>query len=90
MNARPGNPNLDHLVAAAAKVKPLLDQIAFVGGCVTGLLLTDAAALRFGPHSMWTRLLPSGPMPNSRNWRPACTIWALSILSPKAPRYAAG
>jgi hypothetical protein len=38
------NPNLARLVSAAKKVAPLLDQIAFVGGWVTGLLLTDAAA----------------------------------------------
>lgn len=44
MNIRPDNPNLAQLAAAAAKLAPLLDQIAFVGGCVTGLLLTDSAA----------------------------------------------
>lgn len=44
MNIRPDNPNLAQLAAAATKLAPLLDQIAFVGGCVTGLLLTDSAA----------------------------------------------
>jgi hypothetical protein len=44
MTTRPENPNLAQLVDAAAKLEPLLDQIAFVGGCVTGLLVTDPAA----------------------------------------------
>ena len=44
MNLPQSNPNLALLVAAAEKLKPLLGEIAFVGGCVTGLLLTDPAA----------------------------------------------
>jgi len=38
------NPNFEQLLAAARKLAPLLDQIAFVGGCVTGLLVTDPGA----------------------------------------------
>jgi hypothetical protein len=38
------NPSLAQLLDAARKLAPLLNQIAFVGGCVTGLLLTDPAA----------------------------------------------
>jgi hypothetical protein len=48
VNIRPENPNLAQLVAVAAKLEPMLDQIAFVGGCVTGLLLTDPAAAPVG------------------------------------------
>jgi predicted nucleotidyltransferase len=44
VNLPQSNPNLARLVAAAEKLKPLLGEIAFVGGCVTGLLLTDPAA----------------------------------------------
>jgi len=43
------NPNLSRLADAARKLAPLLDQIAFVGGCVTGLLLTDPAAAPVRP-----------------------------------------
>ena len=43
------NPNLARLTEAAKKLAPLLDQIAFVGGCVTGLLLTDPAAAPVRP-----------------------------------------
>jgi hypothetical protein len=49
MSIRPEHPNLAQLVAAAEKLEPLLDQIAFVGGCVTGLLLTDPAAAPVRP-----------------------------------------
>jgi hypothetical protein len=45
----PPNPNLAQLIAAAEKLGPLLDQIVFVGGCVTGLLLTDPAAAPVRP-----------------------------------------
>jgi hypothetical protein len=44
VNLRPENPNLPQLLEAAKKLTPLLDQIVFLGGCVTGLLLTDPAA----------------------------------------------
>ena len=44
MNIPQSNPNLERLADAAKKLAPLLDQLAFVGGCATGLLLTDPAA----------------------------------------------
>lgn len=44
MSSNPHNPNFDLLAIAVAKLEPLLDQIVFVGGCVTGLMLTDPAA----------------------------------------------
>ena len=43
MNTR-RNPNLDQVMTAATRLEPLLDQIVFVGGCVTGLLVTDPGA----------------------------------------------
>lgn len=49
MNSPGSNPNLARLAEAAKKLAPLLDQIAFVGGCVTGLLLTDPAAAPVRP-----------------------------------------
>jgi predicted nucleotidyltransferase len=44
VNFRPEDPNLAQLLAVATKLEPLLERIAFVGGCVTGLLATSAAA----------------------------------------------
>jgi hypothetical protein len=37
-------PNLDLLQSAAEKLRPLLPEIVFVGGCATGLLITDPGA----------------------------------------------
>ena len=38
------DPNLDQLIAAAEVLRPLLTELVFVGGCITGLLITDEAA----------------------------------------------
>ncbi len=38
------NPNLNILELAAKQLMPLLDDLVFVGGCATGLLISDAAA----------------------------------------------
>jgi predicted nucleotidyltransferase len=38
------HPNLELLGTAAAKLRPLLPEIVFVGGCATGLLITDPGA----------------------------------------------
>ncbi len=37
-------PNLDLLESAADKLRPLLPEIVFVGGCATGLLISDPGA----------------------------------------------
>jgi hypothetical protein len=37
-------PNLDLLESAAAKLRPLLPEIVFVGGCATRLLISDPGA----------------------------------------------
>jgi predicted nucleotidyltransferase len=36
--------NLDQLIEVATALRPLLGELVFVGGCVTGLLITDEAA----------------------------------------------
>lgn len=38
------NPNLELLELAAERLQPLLAEIAFVGGCATGLLIDDPGA----------------------------------------------
>jgi hypothetical protein len=38
------NPNLELLRMAAERLRPLLPEIVFVGGCVTGLLIDDPGA----------------------------------------------
>ena len=37
------DPNLQLLEAAAQALEPMLGEVVFVGGCVTGLLITDPA-----------------------------------------------
>jgi len=41
---RKQNPNLDILTAAVHRLGPLADSMVFLGGCATGLLITDPAA----------------------------------------------
>jgi hypothetical protein len=43
------NPNAKLLLATVEKLAPLLDRIAFVGGCATGLLITDPGAAPVRP-----------------------------------------
>ena len=38
------DPNRQLLESAAELLRPLLDELVFVGGCATGLLITDAGA----------------------------------------------
>lgn len=38
------HPNIELLTTIAKRLSPLVDQVVFVGGCTTGLLITDAAA----------------------------------------------
>ncbi|HMD17096.1 MAG TPA: nucleotidyl transferase AbiEii/AbiGii toxin family protein [Terriglobales bacterium] len=43
------NPNAELLLSAVEKLVPLLDQIVFVGGCATGMLITDPGAAPVRP-----------------------------------------
>lgn len=38
------NPNIETLEAAAERLGSLVNDVVFLGGCATGLLLTDPAA----------------------------------------------
>ncbi|MDZ7661658.1 hypothetical protein [Thiohalophilus sp.] len=42
--AREQNPNLDILMLAVERLGELADEMVFLGGCATGLLITDPAA----------------------------------------------
>jgi len=44
-----GNPNHQLLVDAAKLLRPILGELVFVGGCSTGLLVTDRAAADVRP-----------------------------------------
>jgi hypothetical protein len=43
------NPNLNLLLETAHRLKPLLDEVVFVGGCTTALLITDPGAEAIRP-----------------------------------------
>ena len=43
------NRNLELLADAAQLLKPILGELVFVGGCTTGLLITDKAAAEVRP-----------------------------------------
>jgi hypothetical protein len=43
------NPNLELLTDAAKLLQPLLQELVFVGGCATALLITDTAAADVRP-----------------------------------------
>ena len=43
------DPNLEMLVAAARVLRPLLDELVFLGGCTTGLMMSDPAAAGVRP-----------------------------------------
>ena len=43
------NPNLEILMVAADRLGPLAHEMVFVGGCATGLLVTDLAAAPVRP-----------------------------------------
>ena len=43
------DPNFQLLIDAAKLLKPILDELVFVGGCTTGLLITDEAAADVRP-----------------------------------------
>lgn len=42
--AREQNPNIEILQIAAKALGPLCNELVFLGGCATGLLITDSAA----------------------------------------------
>jgi hypothetical protein len=43
------NPNLKLLADAAKLLAPILEELVFVGGCTTALLITDKAAADVRP-----------------------------------------
>jgi len=43
------NSNIDLLKEVARRLGPLLNEVVFVGGCTTGLFITDKAAAEVRP-----------------------------------------
>ena len=82
------DPNLQLLEAAARALEPLLGEVVFVGGCVTGLMITDPAVAGTRPTTdvdviaevysyaeygaLSDRLLELGLIQDARDGAPTC------------------
>jgi len=44
------NRNLELLIVAVKLLRPVLSELVFVGGCATGLLVSDEAAAEVRPR----------------------------------------
>ena len=69
VKSHPLNPNLAQILLAASRLRPLLPEIAFVGGCVTGLLLTDPAAAPVRATLDVDAIVEIVPTLTSRGWK---------------------
>ena len=58
--------NLQLLSDAARLLKPMLEDLVFVGGCVTALLITDKASAQVRPTPTSTRSGTAFPGTESR------------------------
>ena len=85
-----GSPNRDRLLRTARRIRPILDDVVFVGGQTTELLLTDPAGPRIRPtddvdvivrlttrtayHLLQDRLRTLGFEPDSTDGAPLCRM----------------
>lgn len=92
---RPGDPNLDMLEIMARKLGPLTERLVFVGGCTTGLFITDPllpqirvtrdvdviteASSRLDYHQMEDELRRLGFSPDLRPEAPICR-WCIGDM----------
>lgn len=92
---RPGDPNLDMLEIMARKLGPLTERLVFVGGCTTGLFITDPllpqirvtrdvdviteASSRLDYHQMEDELRRLGFTPDLRPEAPICR-WCIGDM----------
>ena len=51
------NINIRMIIHVAKRLGDLRDKVVFVGGCATGLFITDPAMPKSGPRRMWMSLL---------------------------------
>jgi hypothetical protein len=85
------DPNLHLLEAAARLLQPLLEELVFVGGCATGLLITDPAAVGIRPtKETSTRSLRLGRTPSMRSCPTDYASSASARIKARARQSAAG
>jgi len=69
---RQRNPNIEILTMAVSKLGPVADEMVFLGGCATGLLITDPAAPPVGSRQTLMSSLRWLPWENTINWQKGC------------------
>jgi hypothetical protein len=74
--ARDQNPNLRILELAVERLGPLADEMVFLGGCATGLLLTDVAAPPIRSRVASTRATTSMILPSPTFQKTRASQWA--------------
>jgi len=87
---RMNDSNRDQLKTAAETLRPLLGELVFVGGCVTGLLITDEAA--GDPRSTLDvdAIAEINPTLNTRSSGTVCARWDSGRIPVRTRLCAAG
>jgi hypothetical protein len=78
------DPNRALFESVVRLLAPVLDELVFVGGCTTGLFITDPAARVSVPRETSMRLSMSPPTRSTPRSRNDCARWD----SPRTPRLA--
>jgi hypothetical protein len=84
------DPNRALFESVVHLLAPLLDELVFVGGCMTGLFITDPAAGGIRPTGDVDAMSTEPPMPSTRRWRSDFGTWASVKAPPLGLRCAAG
>lgn len=84
------DPNLSQLIAAGDALRPLLGELVFIGGCVTGLLITDEAAGDPAELSMWMRSRRLHPTRSTPILGSGYALSASQRILPRARHFVAG
>jgi hypothetical protein len=84
------DPNRALFESVVHLLAPLLAELVFVGGCTTGLFITDPAAGGIRPTRDVDAIVDVTSSPSTRRWRSDFGHWACVKTSPLALRSAAG
>jgi hypothetical protein len=84
------SPNIELLTQIAKRLGPLLQEVVFVGGCTTGLFLTDEAAGEVRPTFDVDAIAESPPTQNMSLSPSVCGRKVFEKIRAKGHRYAGG
>jgi hypothetical protein len=82
--------NLEQLITAARLLRPLLGELVFVGGTVTGLLITDEAAADPRPTLDVDTIAELTSYAEYQHLATGCAPWGSRKTAVKGRRYAGG